>query len=158
MLASRCLPAPLFALAAIVSVPAAHAAEVKVSGTAAHVIITKDTEKLADGRTLVRVHDKGTVQADDPKSPLNLAARDCYGTMILDAAGNFADGGGFCQTIDKDHDTYWNTWNPSPKGPQWTVYHGAGKYEGMTGGGYMKFLVDDGDRYIISYEGTVTMK
>lgn len=155
-----------FAAGAITVVAAAttHAAEVKVSGTVVHVIDSNDvpdshaSQKMDDGRTILHVHDKGIVEASDPKSPLHLTARDCSGTLILDAKGNFVDGAGHCVNLDKAGDEYWNTWTSSPEGNIWRVYHGTGKFEGMSGGGTSKVIAYFPDRYIISYEGTLTMK
>ena len=77
----------------------------------------------------------------------------------MDTKGNFVDGGGHCENFDKSGDGYWNTWNLVPEGGnKWSVYHGTGKFEGMSGGGTSKFIVNFPDRYAITYEGTLTMK
>lgn len=156
----------VFSAGAICALTAAttQAAELKVSGTVVHVIDSNDaidshaSQKLDDGRTILHVHDKAIVEASDPKSPLHLTSRDCSGTLILDAKGNFVDGAGHCVNFDKSGDGYWNTWTTSPEGNIWRVYHGTGKFEGMSGGGTSKVIANFPDRYIISYEGTLTMK
>ena len=150
-----------FAAGAICALTAAttHAAEFKVSGTVVHVIVSNESQQLADGRTILHAHDKSIVVANDPKSPLHLAWRDCFGTLIMDSKGNFVDGGGYCDNFDQSGDAYWNTWNVAPEGGnKWSVYHGTGKFEGMSGGGTSKFIVNFPDRYAITYEGTLTMK
>jgi hypothetical protein len=150
-----------FAAGAICALTAAatHAAELKVSGTVAHVIVSSESQKLDDGRTILHVHvDKGIVEANDPKSPLHLTWRNCSGTLIMDTKGNFVDGGGHCENFDKSGDGYWNTWTFTPEGNKWSVYHGTGKFEGMSGGGTSKFIANFPDRYAITYEGTLTMK
>jgi hypothetical protein len=151
----------VFAAGAICGLTAAttHAAELKVSGTVVHVIVSNESQKLDDGRTILHVRDKGIVEANDPKSPLHLTWRDCSGTLIMDTKGNFVDGGGHCENFDKSGDGYWNTWNLVPEGGnKWSVYHGTGKFEGMSGGGTSKVIANFPDRYAISYEGTLTMK
>jgi hypothetical protein len=152
----------VFAAGAICALTATttNAAELKVSGTVAHVIVSSESQKLDDGRTILHVHvDKGIVEANDPKSPLHLTWRDCSGTLIMDAKGNFVDGAGHCENFDKSGDGYWNTWNLVPEGGnKWSVYHGTGKFEGMSGGGTSKVIANFPDRYVISYEGTLTMK
>jgi len=136
-----------------------HAAELKVSGTVVHVIVSKESQKLDDGRTILHVHDKGIVETNDPKSPLNSTTRECSGTWINDAKGNFVTGGGYCDNFDKSGDAYWNSWKTAPGGGNiWSVYHGTGKFEGMSGGGTSKLLIYFEDRYEITFEGTVTMK
>jgi hypothetical protein len=136
-----------------------HAAELKVSGTAVHVIVSSDSQKLSDGRTLLHVHDKAIIEASDPKSPLHLDWRDCFGTLIMDAKGDFVDGAGFCETFDKsNNDGYWSTWSFAPEGARWNSYHGAGKFEGVSGSGTAKFIANFPDRYIVTFEGTLTMK
>jgi hypothetical protein len=149
-----------FTVGAICALTAAtaHAAELKVSGTVVHVIVSSESQKLDDGRTILHVHDKAIVEANDPKSPLHLMSRDCSGTLIMDAKGNFVDGGGHCENFDKSGDGYWNTWTSTPEGNKWSVYHGTGKFEGMSGGGTSKVIANFPDRYVITYEGTLTMK
>jgi hypothetical protein len=149
-----------FAAGAICALTAAstHAAELKVSGTVVHVIVSSESQKLDDGRTILHVHDKGIVEANDSKSPLHLTSRDCSGTLILDAKGNFVDGAGHCVNFDKSGDGYWNTWTSTPDHNIWSVYHGTGKFEGMSGGGTSKSIANLPDRYAITYEGTLTMK
>ena len=61
----------------------AQAADIKVNLTAVHVNMPSESEKLSDGRTLMHVHDKAIVEDADPNSPLNMATRDCFGTMIM---------------------------------------------------------------------------
>lgn len=136
----------------------ADAAEMKVSGTMTQVIVSNEAEKLADGRTLLRLHDKGVVEVSDPKSPVHLAKQDCFYTVLLDAQGSVADGGGYCSVIDKDNDGFLSWWHFSSGGSVWNVYHGNGKYAGMNGSGTTKPLVNFPDRYTIAYEGTLTMK
>ena len=136
-----------------------HAAELKVSGTVVHVILTKEEQKLDDGRTILHVHDKGIVETNDPKSPLNLTSRECSGTLIMDTKGNFVEGAGYCDNFDKSGDAYWNTWKSAPGGGNiWSVYHGTGKFAGMSGGGTSKFIANFPDRYDITFEGTLTIK
>ena len=150
-----------FAAGTICALTAAttHAAELKVSGTVVHVILTKEEQKQDDGRTILHAHDKGIVETNDPKSPLHLMSRECSGTLIKDTKGNIVDGGGYCDNFDQSGDAYWNTWNVTPEGGnKWSVYHGTGKFEGMSGGGTSKFIVNFPDRYAITYEGTLTVK
>jgi hypothetical protein len=150
-----------FAAGAICALTAAtaHAAELKVSGTVVHVIVSVESQKLNDGRTILHVHsDKGLVEANDAKSPLHLTSRDCSGTLILDTQGNIVDGAGHCENLDKSGDGYWNTWTSAPGGNKWSVYHGTGKFEGMSGGGTSKIIANFPDRYAITYEGTLTIK
>jgi hypothetical protein len=141
-----------------VGVASTRAGEIKVDITAVHVVMPSESDKLSDGRTMMHVHDKAIVQAADPNSPLNLASRNCYGTMIMDAKGNPVDGAGYCETIDKANDTYWLTWNMAPGGIAWKAFHGTGKYEGVTGGGDTKVIAWYADRYVISSEGTLMVK
>ena len=76
-----------FAAWAICALMAAttYAAELKVSGTVTHIIVSNESQQLNDGRTLLHLHDKGVVEANDPKSPFHLAKEDCFYTVILDA-------------------------------------------------------------------------
>ena len=136
----------------------AHAVEVKVSGTDTHVIVSNESQPLNDGRTLLTIHDKGVIETSDPQSPFHLAKEDCFYSVILDAKGGIADGGGYCIVFDEDFDGYWLSWNFTPNGSAWTIYHGTGKFEGMTGGGTSKPLVNFADRYTLAYEATLTMK
>ena len=136
-----------------------HAAELKVSGTVVQVIVSKEEQKLDDGRTILHAHEKGIVETNDPKSPLNLTTRECSGTGIMDTKGNFVDGGGYCDNFDKSGDSYWNTWKAAPEGGNiWSVYHGTGKFAGMSGGGTIKIIAYFPDRYDLAFEGTLTMK
>jgi hypothetical protein len=141
-----------------------YAAELKTSGTATHVIVSNESHKLNDGRTILYLHDKGVVEDNDPKSPFHLALEDCFATLILGwDKGNVADGGGYCNDFDKDGDGYLLWWHFTPggsksRGSKWSVYHGTGKFEGMSGGGTSKTIVNFPDRYTVTYEGTLTMK
>lgn len=137
---------------------ATYAAEMKVSGTVTHVFVSNEAEKLSDGRTLLRLHTKGVIEASDPKSPAHLAKEDCFNTVLLDPQGNIADGGGHCNIIDKDNDGYLLWWHFAQNGSVWNVFHGTGKFMGMSGGGTAKPLVNFADRYTLAYEGTLTMK
>lgn len=140
------------------SATALHAAEVKVNGTISYVIVSNQSEKLADGRALLRLHDKGVVNAADQASPFHLLSQDCYETILLDASGNISHGGGHCVSFDKAGDSYWNWWHFTESGSKWDVYHGTGKFAGMTGGGTCKPTVNFPDRYTLVCDGTVVMK
>ena len=156
--------ARIFVIAAAVAVcvvviAPVRAAEIKVHSTAVHVNMPSGSEKLDDGRTLVHANDKAVVQDTDPNSPLNLATRNCYGTMIMDAKGNLVDGAGYCETFDKANDVYWLTWNMAPGGGvKWNAFHGTGKFEGVTGSGDTKVIAWSPDRYVITSEGTLSIK
>lgn len=146
------------AVCALVATPAG-AKEIKLHLTAVHVNMPSETEKLPDGRTLVHANDKAVVQDTDPSSPLNMATRNCYGTMIMDEKGNLADGAGYCETFDKANDVYWLTWNMAPGGTvKWNAFHGTGKFEGVTGSGETKVVSWSPDRYVITSDGTLTIK
>lgn len=111
-----------------------HAAEIKVNGTVTYVTVTEESTKLNDGRTVTRLHDKGVVLDKNTASPLHLAVQDCFATMIVASDGKFIDGAGYCDTLDKDGHAFWLRWTGTDAGSKWEVYHGTGKYEGITGG------------------------
>jgi hypothetical protein len=154
-MAMRLLVAALLAAA---PATVGYAKEIKVGGTVTYVVVSEESSKLPDGRTVLRLHDKGIVLADDPKSPLHLAAEDCFDTVIMAADGSVATGAGYCDTFDKDGDAYWFSWVASGAGSAWNVYHGAGKFEGMTGGGTATWDIMLPDRFSVTFEGTLTMK
>ena len=152
---------PLIVLAAgmaIVPLTLANAADVKVTGTVTYVIVSEESTKLSDGRTIMHSHDKGVVISDDPQSPIHLALEDCFDTVVLGADGSLESGAGYCDTFDKDGDGYWFTWTATETGTLWNVYHGTGKYEGMTGGGSSTTELMLPDRFSVTFEGTVTTK
>jgi hypothetical protein len=135
-----------------------YTAEIGVSGTVTYVTVSQDLTKLADGRSILRLHDKGIVRTEDAKSPINGAMEDCFDTVILDKDGNPADGAGYCDTFDKDGDGYWFSWVGTATGTDWVVYHGNGKFDGVTGSGSgtTDFMLDD--RFAITFKGKLTMK
>lgn len=140
-------------------VTASYAAEINVNITAVHVNMPSESEKLSDGRTRMHGHDKAIVVDADPNSPLNMATRDCFGTMIMDAKGNLVDGAGYCETFDKSNDGYWLTWNMAPGGGvKWKAYYGTGKFAGVSGSGDTMVTAWYPDRYVIKSTGTLTLK
>jgi hypothetical protein len=138
--------------------PASHAAEINVSGTVTYVTVSQDSTKLSNGGSVLRLHDKGIVRTDDANSPINGAMEDCFDTVVLGADGSPVDGAGYCDTFDKDGDGYWFSWVGTPTGTDWTVYHGNGKFDGITGSGTgtTDFMLDD--RFAITFKGKLTMK
>ena len=148
----------LTALLAVASAITVHAAEIKVSGTVTYVTVSEDSTKLNDGRTVTRLRDKGVVLDINAASPLHLALQDCFSTVILASDGKFIDGAGHCDTFDKDGDAFWLRWTGTDEGSKWEVYHGTGKFEGITGGGTTLTQIRHADRFNITYDGTLTLK
>jgi hypothetical protein len=136
-----------------------HAAEVKVDATITFVTVSNETSTLSDGRTIMRIHQKGIIRATDPASPYNLSQQDCFGTIVVAKGGSSFQGAGSCDAIDKDGDIWWLWWSDSASGSPWGVIRGTGKYEGMTGGGttVTDVQLPDG-RSSISVTGTITLK
>jgi hypothetical protein len=146
------------ALPAAVPVSVSHAEEIKVSGTIVYVTVSEQSSKLPDGRTVLHLHDKGILRTEDPASPIHLAIENCFSTIILAADGSIENGSGYCDTFDKEGDANWLTWVGTATGTAWTIYHGTGKFEGMTGSGTTTFDLMLPDRSSGTFEGTLTMK
>jgi hypothetical protein len=146
-------------LLAAASLGVAQAAEVKVDATITLVTVSNETSTLNDGRTVMRIHQKGIIRASDPTSPFNLSPQDCFGTLVVAKEGSAFEGAGSCDAIDKDGDIWWLWWSDSKAGSPWSVIRGTGKYEGMTGGGttVTDVQLPDG-RSSITVTGTITLK
>jgi hypothetical protein len=144
-------------LAAMAATPAL-AAETKAGGTATYVTVSSDSQKLADGRTLVTLRQDGVIRDNDPQSPLNLSAHDCMGTIAIAADGKSSVGGGSCTATDKDGDIWWLWWTSAGATGAWGAFAGTGKYAGISGGGTITYDANLPDRIAVTYSGTLTMK
>ncbi|MFN4142447.1 hypothetical protein [Aestuariivirga sp.] len=136
----------------------ANSAEVKTDSTITYVIVSNAEQKVKD-TTVYRLLAKGIINAADPSSPFHLMSQDCFETVVIGAKGNVADGGGYCDSWDRDGDSFRNWWNFTADGSsKWEVIHGTGKFEGLTGGGTCKPLVNFPDRFTLGCQGTAMMK
>lgn len=114
--------------------------------------------KLANGLTIVPLHQSGIIRDDDQASPLNFSAHDCGGTLAVEPDGA-TSGAGTCMATDKDGDVWWLVWTSDGKtGGTWQAISGTGKYAGLSGSGTTKFVANFPDRSAISYSGTLTLK
>ena len=149
----------IMTILAAAPVTVAQAAEVKVGATITFVTVSNETSTLSDGRTVMRLHQKGIIRASDADSPFNLSAQDCVGTIVMAKDGKSFQAAGSCDAIDKDSDIWWLWWSDSAAGSPWGVIRGTGKYEGMTGGGTTVTDVQfpDGSASI-TVRGTVVLK
>jgi hypothetical protein len=149
----------IIAILAATPVTAAQAANVKVDATVTYVTVSNDSSKLSDGRTVMRLHQKGIIRASDAKSPFNFNSQDCVGTVVVGKDGKSAQAAGYCDAIDKDGDVWWLWWSDSAAGNPWGVISGTGKYEGMTGGGTTLTDVQLPDGSVsITVKGDVVLK
>ena len=155
---SKTIGLSIVALLVVASANTVQASEIKVSGTVTYVTVSEDSTKLNDGRTVTRLRDKGVVLDRNAAGPLHLALQDCFSTVILSADGKFTDGAGHCDTFDKDGNAFWLRWTGTDEGSKWEVYHGTGKFEGITGGGTTLTQIRHPDRFNITYDGTLILK
>lgn len=145
---------------ALVAPPALSASETSAEGTVTYLPVTESSTKLADGRTVVRFHNRGVVLASDPGSALHGSAQDCSGTLLIGQDGKPASGSGYCDGVDAAGDVWWLWWTDTSGGAsKWGFLGGTGKFQGIEGGGTTQTIVmtDDG-RQTIRWQGTWTTK
>ena len=90
---------------------------------------------LPNGGSVVETVSSGFNIMGDTSDPLHMSNISCNGTTEYDADGDTVQSGGFCTTVDKDHDAYWLWYAMDADGGTWGVFAGTGKYEDATGGG-----------------------
>lgn len=148
------------ALIGLVWTSSAQAKEEKGEGKVAYVILSSTEFQMPDGRTARRIHQRGTILAEDPASSIHKSSQDCFGTMIMSADGPPAPGYGYCDGVDTDGDL-WTIWwkNESGGGSNWGFLGGTGKFKGVEGGGTTKTELQSPDgRMLISWQGKWTLK
>ena len=96
---------------------------------------TSDTVPIGMGRALVNVHSWGLFSTDDPVSRFNNSHYDCYGTYLIDEAGDSPDGRGYCTGVAVSGDVWWIRWDGDRSGGDWSLVGGTGAFEHITGGG-----------------------
>ncbi len=94
---------------------------------------------LPNGGRVVESAVSGFNIMGDTGDPLHMSNHDCDGKTVFDADGNIVQGGGFCDTVDKDRDAIWFWWAIDADGGTWGVFAGTGKYEGATGDGTWEY-------------------
>lgn len=151
----RNLKCCLLASSALVFAAPTIAAEVSGKGSVTYST-SSEVMELKGGDKLVHTAFKGVVLADDPKSPLNMSLQDCSGSTVLNKKGEPQGGGGYCSGVDSDGDIWWISWRGNAAGSDWSFISGTGKYDGVTGGGKTRNLLQTADRMVISWEGAWT--
>jgi hypothetical protein len=130
------------------------AAQNQAGGDGVFVTVDEATSALADGRTRRLYTTTGFVLSDEG-NPFHRAEQDCSGAEIVAADGKSRSGAGSCVAIDPDGDVWWIWWRGDAKGGTWGFLGGTGKFEGITGGGSLRYALawPDG-RFTLKWEGT----
>ena len=137
--------------------PSVQAEEVAGGGSASYVTVSSEAFELAEGRPAIRVHQKGSIVAED--TPFHLSSQDCFSSLILATEGPPVPAYGYCDGTDRDGD-FWTIWFKDEQGggSTWGFLGGTGKYVGIEGGGTTKVEMQSKDRMVITWEGKWTLK
>lgn len=133
----------------------------KMSGTGhnANHNVSTETSKLADGRVMMRMRDANVIMGNNAGNPFNQTPLDCYSTFVASPDMSSGKGGGYCNGIDKDGDVWWISFQGDFGGGTWKFLGGTGKFDGISGGGNYKPVVQmEGGRSISVWDGTWDMK
>ena len=137
--------------------PSVQAEEVEGGGYATYVTVSSEEFELAEGRPAIRIHQKGSIIAED--TPFHLGSQDCFATIILAAEGSPLTAYGYCDATDRDGDL-WTVWFKNEQGGRrtWGFLGGTGKYVGIEGEGTSKEEMQSKDRTVITWKGKWTLK
>ena len=137
--------------------PAVQAGEAEGGGSASYVTVSSEEFELADGRSGVRVHQKGTLIAEG--TPFHLGSQDCFSTVVLATEGPSIPLYGYCDATDRDGDM-WTVWIKDEKGGGsiWGFLGGTGKFAGVKGEGTSIIEMQSNDRAVVTWKGKWTLK
>lgn len=98
---------------------------------------------LPDGRTVTVFHTYQFSTSNQPDDPLNSAAGECLGRMVLSKEGKAISGSGACLVKDASGDGYSHEWKLEQAGTadcpiqcgSFSYTDGYGKFAGISGGG-----------------------
>ena len=121
------------------------------SGKAFYRLISQETLKLSDGRTLIRSVAAGYVSGDGAGNPFDMLHQTCSSTTIVAPNEGGMEQFGYCDALDANQNLFVLSFHDD----DWQIDGGTGPFAGMKGGGTTKTLHTwpDGS-YLISWSGT----
>lgn len=129
---------------------------VEQSGHEAFATDVWEMLQLGEGHSVALWRGRGVAYADDPESPLHLAAVDCAGSFEFMPDGTSKESG-HCTYTTVDGDKLFDRWWQSPgmESARYEWIGGTGKWAGATGGGSYSVTQLSESLLSVSYRGAV---